>query len=183
MAKRLSNRFFVMVYIAIFFVGCTINYNEGSDIAEKSTDIPDSVMENFSMTQIKQNEPYTEIYASKTEIYDDQNKILLYNVSFKKYNNYKEVETQGSADYVEYFNNTEDAKLTGNLKFVSKKDELEMSGEYLYWKEETKTISSKKDTPIIVIMDDGSRIEGYGFSADIKNSTFSFQDKVSGVAK
>lgn len=172
----------LIVAACLFLAGCTVDYNNPSEVIEKSESIPDSIMRNFQLVQMKNNKPYTEITSTLTEIYDRQNKTVLHNVKFTEYSSTsKDVITSGKADTVEYFNDSEDAKLTGNLNFYSKKDEIEMFGDSLYWNDDKKNISSDIESSIRVVKDDGSKIEGYGFSANLKNSTFSFEKSVTGV--
>lgn len=180
MAKKL-NKLVLLVTVSLFW-GCTINYNDQSEEIEKSDSIPDSVMKNFNLIQIKNNKPHNEINSSLAEIYNTQDRTVLHNVTFTEYSTttYKAT-TQGQADKIEYFNDTEDAQLTGNLEFISTKDELKMTGEYLLWNKEEKSIVSSSDSAIRVVKEDGSKIEGYGFSANLRNSTFSFEKDITGV--
>lgn len=182
MGKKL-NKLLLMVAPLLFW-GCTIDYNEQSDDVKKSDAIPDSVMRNFKLIQIKDNSPHTKVISSLTEIYNSQNRTVLHDVVFTEYNkSSSELATYGKADTIEYFNDTEDAKLSGNLNFISKKDEIEMTGEYLYWNKEEKRILSNSDSLIKIVNDDGSKIEGLGFSANLRNSTFAFEKDITGITK
>jgi len=181
MERKLSK---LLVYTITWFIlsGCSIEYINENNNTTKSESIPDSVMKNFKYIKIKNNKPYVELNSSLAEIYNDQNKTVLYDVSFTEYENSK-VSTTGKANNIEYNNDTENAKLSGDLAFYSLKDEMKMYGDILYWNKEERTINSELNKSIKVIKDDGSSIEGYGFSANLKNSTFKFANKVTGVTK
>ncbi|MGL1893757.1 MAG: LPS export ABC transporter periplasmic protein LptC [Spirochaetaceae bacterium] len=180
MEKKL-NKLLVAITVCII-AGCTVNYDDQSQITTKSEDIPDTEMINFKLIQMKKNTPYTEIEASKAQIYNDKNRTTLLNVKFIEYNTDNQtVLTVGKADTIVYYNDTENAKLTGNLNFVSKKDEIKIIGEVLEWNSEEKTIFSDDYSTISVIKDDGSTIEGAGFSANLKKSTYSFSNNVKGA--
>lgn len=182
MAKKLNK--LLLLVTALFIMGCTINYNDQSEVIEKSDSIPDSVMKNFNLIQMKNNKPYTQVTSSLTEIYESQNKTVLFDVVFTEYNTIShELSTYGKADMIEYFNDTEDAKLNGNLNFISKKDEIELTGDSLYWNSKEKKIESDINSSILVVKEDGSTIEGYGFSANLRYSTFSFDKNITGVTK
>lgn len=179
MGKKLNR--LLIISTTLLSMGCTIDYNEDLESTIKSESIPDSIMRNFKLVKIKNNSPYTEVESSLTEIYNNQNKTVLHNVIFTEYDtNSKSITTTGKADNIEYYHDTEDAKLKGNLKFVSKKEEVEMTGEDLYWNKNDKKISSSTETSIEVIKEDGSRMKGYGFSANLERSTFSFEKGITG---
>lgn len=182
MVKKLNR--LLICGISLFLWGCTIDYDTDSDPTTKSELIPDSEMENFTLIQIKNNTPYTEISSSRAAIYDSQNKTVLENVEFFEFDkNDGSIITSGTANSIEFYNDTESAELKGNINFTSKTEDIEMTGEYLFWNKEEKTISSNRDDFITVIKGDGSLIEGAGFNADLKHSEFSFSNGVSGITE
>ncbi|QEN04818.1 LPS export ABC transporter periplasmic protein LptC [Thiospirochaeta perfilievii] len=182
MVKKSSKISFLIFTTCMLLAGCTIDYNDQNSNIEKSTAIPDSQMRNFNLVQIKNNKPYTQVTSSLAEIYNRENKTVMFDVKFTEFNSTKNsISTKGSADKVEYYNDSEDAVLKGNLKFYSQKDEIEITGESLFWNSESKIISSDIDSKIYINKDDGSKIEGEGFTANLKNSTFSFKKSVRGV--
>ena len=182
MGKKLSS--LILISTTLLFWSCTINYNDQDSNITKSEAIPDSAMINFKLIKIKNNTPNTEVFSSSAEVFNSQNKTVLKNVVFTEYDTVsKEINTQGKADTVEYFNDTEEAKLNGNLNFVSKKDEIEMTGEYLHWQKKDRRILSSPETFIEVVKEDGSSIKGFGFSANLRDSTFKFQKNITGQTK
>lgn len=179
MVKRLSN---ILLAVCIIFAGCTIDYDDPSKEVAKSDTIPDSVMRNFKLIKIKDNKPYTEVSSSQAEIFNKKNTTVLQNVIFKEYSTTSgKIVTKGNADIVEYYNDSKNASLSGNLKFYSEKDKIEMFGEYLSWNDSDRILSSKSGSSIEVIKEDGSKIKGFGFYANLKNSTFSFEKNVTGI--
>ena len=154
MAKKLNN---FIICTTLIFMGCTINYNENEADIIKEKNIPDSTMSNFKLIKIKNNNPNVEIESSLAEFFNDTNKSVLQNVNFKEFDaKTKMISTEGTAEIVEYFNDTEEAKLRGNLKLTSSKEDIEMSGEYLYWKKRDRKILSSIDSYIKVIKGDKS---------------------------
>lgn len=177
MAKKLSSLIFV---VCILFTGCTIDYDEESGEIVKSEEIPDSILQNFELIKIKKNSVSSKVTSSKTEIYNSKDKTVMYDVKFLEYDTHDgSVTTKGDVKKVEYFNDTEDAQLSGEIIFYSEKEGMELTGETLFWNSELKTIESEDN--IKVIKEDGSEIEGDGFSANIKNSTFSFSSNIKGI--
>lgn len=160
-------------------VGCTIKYENEENI-KKSDQIPDSKMSNFHLTKVKNNIIQSEVFAAKAEIFDNQDKTILYNIEFKEFDKNGEEITVGNIGRVEYKNDSKDATLTGGIKFFSQKEDMEITGESLYWVDESKELESSIDSLIKVNKGDGSIIEGYGFTASIIDSTFSFEKGISG---
>lgn len=178
MEKKLNK--IILICTAFLLVGCTINYNDQAQI-KKSEEIPDSIMEDFNLIKMKNNAPFTEVKAERTEIFNSKNKTLLYNIEFIEYDSKDQrIITKGEAGLVEYDNETENAQLTNGLNFYSESEEIDITGKEIYWTKDTKTIESNLKDPIKVVKEDGSVIEGFGFKADLKNSTFSFEKGVSG---
>ncbi len=68
MAKKLNS--LTLLLSALLMVGCTIEYENQSGDIEKSNEIPDSIMENFKLIQIKNNKPHTVVKAQRAEIYN-----------------------------------------------------------------------------------------------------------------
>ena len=87
----------------------------------------------------------------------------------------------GWADRVTYFTNTEDAEMEGNLAFHSKREEGSVSGEYLYWENETKILKSKTEYTVELEKDSGSNITGTGFEADFTTEHIIFTGKTEGI--
>jgi len=165
----------------VFMFSCSVKYEDQNKEVVKSQEVPDTMMENFKLIKMKKNVPYVEVLAKKAEIFDSQNRTLLYNTEFIEYDGHKQnVVTRGKADIVEYFNDTENATLTGNLNFYSKKEEIEISGESILWNSDLKSIGSGENDLMFLKKDDGSILEGYGFNADLKHSTFFFSGSVNG---
>lgn len=178
MVKKL-NKIFILC-TALVFLGCTIDYDEEEDV-KKSDKIPDSVMVNFHLVKMKDNRPNTEVFATKAEIFNNQDLTILHSIEFNEYNSSgTEVITKGEVKKVEYFNDSKNASLTGGIKFFSEEDDLEIIGDNLTWNDEEKEIESSLDSLIKITKGDGSKIDGYGFKANIKDSTFSFQKGISG---
>lgn len=178
MVKKLNK--YLLVITCILYAGCAIDYDDKSEEIQKSDEIPDSILVDFKLVKMKNNRPSSEVTSSKTEIYNDKNRTIMYDIKFLEYDKINgSVITTGSVDKVEYYNETEDAQLDGNLSFFSEKEGMELTGETLFWNSEQKTITS--DDNIKIVKDDGSSIEGNNFHANLKNSTFSFKSSVKGI--
>lgn len=176
MGKKLNK---VIVAVCILIAGCSIDYNEKSGEVKKSDEIPDSILVDFNIIKIKDNTPHTEVKSTKAEIYNNKNRTIMHNIEFLEFDKDKSVITKGTAKRIEYFNDTENASLSGDISFYSEKEGIKLTGETLNWNNEEKEISS--DGIIKVIEDDGSQIEGKGFRANIKKSTFSFKKDIKGI--
>lgn len=170
----------MLLIAALLMVGCTIDYDDEKDV-KKSDKIPDSVMVNFHLVKMKNNKPSTEVYATKAEIYNNQDLTVLHSIEFNEYNQKgTKVITKGEVKKVEYYNDSKNALLSGGIKFYSEEDDIEIIGDNLSWNDENKEIESKIDSLIQVKKGDGSKVDGYGFKANIKDSTFSFQEGITG---
>ena len=170
----------VPILLYILLTGCSIDYDEAMIAEDLAEDIPDTILYDFTQVEVKEGKPLYRIQAEKAESFEKQYISNLTSVLFQEFDEEGEIITMGWADRVTYFTNTEDAEMEGNLAFHSKREEGSVSGEYLYWENETKILKSKTEYTVELEKDSGSNITGTGFEADFTTEHIIFTGKTEG---
>ena len=171
----------VPILLYLLLAGCCIDYDEAMIAEDLAEDIPDTILYDFTQVEVKDGKPLYRIQAEKAESFEKQYISNLTSVQFQEFDVEGEIITMGWADRVTYFTNTEDAEMEGNLAFHSKREEGSVSGEYLYWENETKILKSKTEYTVELKKDSGSNITGTGFEADFTTEHIIFTGKTEGT--
>lgn len=165
----------------IFLTGCTFDYEEARMAEDLSETVPETVLHEFTQVRMYKGVPQYRVYGSKAETYGKKKETVAEDVLFQEFDDEGQVVTEGSADRITYFTESENAELTGNLDFYSADEEAGIEGEYLYWNDEKQTLAGRPEERISMEKNDGSAISGRGFTAEISEKAIRFSDAVEGV--
>ncbi|RKX80246.1 MAG: LPS export ABC transporter periplasmic protein LptC [Spirochaetes bacterium] len=172
--------FGVILSLLRLLFSCSLDYEKAMLVEELSEEIPDTIIYNFTQTKVIDGNIRYRVYAARAENYEKRKQTVLTDVHFREYNEEGEVITEGRADQITFFTETENAQLSGNLDFYSALEEARISGEYLIWNNERKTLSSEKQDLIKIEKDSGSKVMGRGFEADFTQKSIFFSEEVAG---
>jgi hypothetical protein len=75
---------------------------------------------------------------------------------------------------------TDNARLEGDIVFFSAREEARVESEFFAWDEEARTVTSSAGGPVRIQTEDGSSLEGRGFSADMRYRIARFAEDVDG---
>lgn len=178
--KKLNNPVFGIIFV-LMLASCSIDYDEALLAEDLSENIPNSVLYNVTHIEVKDGKPLYRIQAAEVASFDKKKEQHLSSVLFQEFNDSGEIITEGWADTVTYFTETEDAEMEGNLDFFSQEEEGGISAEYLYWIKESKNLKSKSENQVNIWEDTGSSITGTGFEADFSTKEIYFSGGTSGT--
>lgn len=181
MKKQFALSLFCLFLVLVLISGCSLNYEEDKLTDTLGEEVPDTVLFGFVQTKVTNGIPEIRVYGSRAESYGKKKQTILSDVLFQEYDKAGDLITEGKADSVVYYTESEDAEIRGNIDFYSKKEDAGVSGEYLYWNNEEDTLSSKPATPIRMEKKDGTYIEGKGFSTKVKEKSVVFSGDVQGL--
>lgn len=157
-----------------------MDYSQSETSDEMEEQIPDTIISGFRHTSVSNGIPAFKITAQTAKTFTKQSKTVLFDVYFEEYNDVKEVITSGTGDQAILFTDSDDADLSGNLEFYSKKEGAWLWSENLYWDNANKTLSGNSNDVVKIKADDGIRIEGRGFRGNIRTQVFTYDSGVSG---
>ncbi len=162
------------------FAACSLDYEAGRIAQERPEDLPETILYESSYTIERSNNRVLQFTAERVESYPERNTQLLYGVAFEERNDAGKTLSSGQANEAEYFGESDDVRLDGDIRFRSEAEGAEVEAEYLYWSDEDSSLSSRESQRVTVIRDSGSRITGLGFVADTRLKEVSFSGDVSG---
>lgn len=174
-------RRYVAIAFALFLVTCSLDYSDVYLTEAMAEEIPDSILENFSYTTVREGEPAYRLEADRAEFFDEKKTTYLEGVLFREFDGSGELLTEGSGDRAVYFTETENAELDGELRFYSAKEEATVTTDYLYWNNEEKILTGRPEGRVRIVEDSGSQIDGLGFEADVRTKSVDFSGRVTGT--
>lgn len=160
---------------------CSLDYGASQLSSEISTEIPDTLLRGVVHTVVRDNAVRFRITASRVESFADENQQNLYDIGFTEYGADGEVRTEGTADFADFETDTENAEMTGNLRFFSVPDDAWLEAESLYWDSDARQLAARGEEPVVLEKTDGTSVTGRGFVAEMDRSLIIFSDGVSGT--
>ncbi|MFP4484106.1 MAG: LPS export ABC transporter periplasmic protein LptC [Spirochaetota bacterium] len=176
--RRMPSSFAAAALLAL--VGCSLDYDAGRIAQERPEELPETVLFQSSYTVERESNRVLVFSAERLETYPEQEKQLLYGISFQERNAEGEVLSSGTSDEAIYFTDTSDVELSGGILFRSETEGAEVTADYLYWNDEESRLTSRENDRVTVVRDSGSEITGLGFEADTRLKEVSFSADVSG---
>ncbi|KGE71880.1 LPS export ABC transporter periplasmic protein LptC [Spirochaeta lutea] len=159
---------------------CRLDYGADVEADSLSDQVPDIEVTAFRQNIYRNNSLLLRLEADHSRSYASRNLRELEGVRFEEYSLKGEVVSYGHADFATLFTDTEDVELQGNIVVYSDQEGAEVTGEYFYWSDSNRMITSLSDQEVQVVTDDGDRIQGRGFAADLTEKSIRFSGGVSG---
>ncbi len=167
--------------LAMGLTGCSFDY-EPATVAERlAEEIPDTILEKFSQTVVRDGKPQLVLEAGEARTYRASNRVLLRGARFSEYDSQGELAIEGRAERAVFHTDTENAEFSGEIVLYSARDKATLRATVLDWEREHRFARGGPDSAVIVEKDDGSRIEGSGFEADFRTHTIRFASGVRGT--
>jgi LPS export ABC transporter protein LptC len=177
-----KNRVFYLLVIFILSISnCSLDYSSANIAEDLSEKIPETVFLNFSQTQVKDGKITNRIEAKRAESYTKKKEMILEYAHFQELDENGDLLTKGEADRAVLYTETDDADLFGNIVFYSYTEKTSIYAETLYWKDKDEKLLGNPEETVLVKKDDGSYIEGKGFSTDFKLKEIIFTNRVKGT--
>ncbi len=161
---------------------CSFNYDAASFNEKMSEQTPNVVLDDFEHCVVEDGAVIFRLNAKQASTYETLKETRLKDVSFAEFDPATgEALTSGKSTDAKFFSATEDAEFSGEIQVYSKRNQVGLSGGYLYWNSKKKTLEGRRDRLISISKDDGSVVKGEGFSADAVKKSFAFSGHVSGT--
>ncbi len=171
----------ILALIIMLMISCSIDYGETVESEEIGTNIPDTIIDNFSYTSVDNGNTVFRISAGTAENYSIKKETVLTGVVFREYKPDGEIISEGKSEKGVIYTESDNAELTGSILIYSTINETEISADYLYWNDSEKTLSGSTNGYVKMIRDSGTEISGSGFSGDIQTRVFTFERDVNGL--
>lgn len=170
----------LLAFLTMLLFGCSLDYHSAEAGGNSIGEIPDTILYNFTTNSVRGKQPYFRIKAAEAETFDKKNITIFTKVSFQEFNSAGKVVARGTADRAVYHADTKNAELSGNIDVYSTREKAQITTNYLFWNNDNKTLTGKPNVPVKIVKDDGSKIDGSGFDANLRTRSIQFSSNVRG---
>ncbi|MBN2659237.1 MAG: LPS export ABC transporter periplasmic protein LptC [Spirochaetales bacterium] len=158
---------------------CSLDYSDAGLADTLSEEVPDIIIENYESVEVRNGSPALKIEAEEALFFNTKEETHLSGVDFYNYEDRK-VSTHGKTSTAILDMKSGDASMSGGILIESEEDSSRLEAQSLNWIDDDRLLSSGRGEVVSVRDQDGSRLEGSGFSADIKRKEIIFEGEVSG---
>lgn len=144
---------------------------------DSSTEIPDTVSENFRQVTISQ-EGRVEILAARVETYGTSDRTVFHQVGMRELDSDGELTLEGGADMIEVRGDG-NGVAEGNIRISDLEGDSALEAESLEWNDGDRLLSG--NGPVTINSGDGLSLQGEGFVADTARERYTFSDGVEGT--
>lgn len=176
-----STRTVLAAIAAALLASCSLDYS-GAEIEEAATErLPDTVATGLVHRVVKNSRTALEIAADRAETWEAPRRTVLEGASFIEYSRDGSPAVEGRAGRVVFHTDTEDAEISGRVSVYSHLEEAGIETEALDWKSDPRLLTAPPRNRVVITGDDGSRLEGTGFTGDFRRREFVFTGPVQGT--
>jgi LPS export ABC transporter protein LptC len=173
-------RAFLPYILFLFGLSCSLDYDQARVAETIPGQIPETILLDFTHTVVSEGRVWVILEAERAETYDERNEIVLQNVFFREYDQEGNLSTEARADRAVFSTDSEDATVSGSIKIYSQKERASLQASRLTWVREGRRLVADDGQRVTLQKDDGSYVEGEGFSADFRRRRLEFSSRVRG---
>ena len=159
---------------------CSIDYKGAVPEGQTTEGIPDTVVTNVAHRVHKDGHLTVQLEATRAESFNSKNETILTDVRFTTYDEAGAVASEGSARRVVYHTDTENAEISGGVRVHSSKEKGDVNTDSLSWENKTRRLTAPPSEVVTIRKDDGSVLQGTGFTGDFTRRELTFNGPVRG---
>ena len=176
-----KSKYSFLIILIIFFNSCSFNYEEAMFDSDFDTQIPKTILINYSQVTVRDGQNTIRLEAARAENYDQLNKTIINGLYFYEIDNNDNPLLEGWAGRAVYYTETENAEVYNSIYIYSFTEEAGIFATSLLWDKEAKFLSSDEDSIVTLKKDDGSIVSGIGFEADLRRKEIKFNSTINGT--
>ena len=166
--------------LALFCLSCSLDYDQARVAESIPGQIPETVLLEFTHTVVSGGRVWVVLEAERAETYGERNEIVLEGVFFREYDQEGNLLTEAQAERAVFATDSENATLSGSIEIYSHEEEASLQAGRLSWVREGRRLVADDGQTVRLQTDDGSYVEGEGFSADFRRKRLEFSSRVRG---
>jgi LPS export ABC transporter protein LptC len=175
-----TTRAFLPTLLLPLLLSCSLDYEQARVAESISGQIPETILLDFTHTVVSGGRVWVVLEAERAETYGERNEIILENVLFREYDQEGNLLTEAQAQYAVFAMDSEDATVSGAIRIYSHEEQASLQASRLSWIREGRRIVADDGQTVRLETDEGSFVEGEGFSADFRRKTLEFSSRVRG---
>jgi LPS export ABC transporter protein LptC len=169
-----------LVWIMVCFLwGCSFDYGE-SMIADEGQ--PDIVMNDVEYVRVRDGNPIARFEAETAERYENRQAMELENFTFEQFSSGgEEVNAVGSAGHASVELDSGNIHMKDGVRIEVESEDITIATANLDWVDQERSLTGGKSDPVSIQRADGTNFTGWGFSADARRRTWTFDLGVDGT--
>jgi LPS export ABC transporter protein LptC len=158
--------------------GCSFDYGAASGEDENQ---PDIVMSDVEYVRVRDGDPVVRFAAESAERYETRQTMELKNFSFEQFDSHgDEINAVGSAGAASVDLESGDIKMQGGVRIAVDSEDVTIETPSLDWQDKERRLSGSETGRVDIQRSNGTNFSGRGFSADIRDRTWSFASGAEG---
>jgi LPS export ABC transporter protein LptC len=170
----------LLLVLSLSFLSCSLDYEQASVAESISGQIPETILFEFTHTVVSRGRVWVILEAERAETYGERNEIILQGVFFREYDDEGNLLTEARADRAVFATDSENATVSGSIHIYSHEEQASLQASRLSWMQEGLRLVADDGQTVRLQKDDGSYVEGEGFSADFRRKHLEFSSRVRG---
>ena len=165
--------------LAFFLWGCSFDYGESM---AADTGQPDIVMNDVEYVRVRDGNPIARFEAETAERYENRQAMELRNFTFEQFNNGGvEVNAVGSAGRASVELDSGNIHMENGVRLAVESEDITITTANLDWRDHERSLSGGPGEAVEIRRADGTTFTGWGFSADARRRTWTFDAGVDGT--
>jgi LPS export ABC transporter protein LptC len=170
----------LLVILVLSCLSCSLDYDQARMAESIPGQIPETVLLEFTHTVVSGGRVWVVLEAERAETYGERSEIVLHGVFFREYNEEGNLLTEARAERAVFATDSENATVSGSIQIYSHEEEASLQAGRLSWIREGRRLVADDGQTVRLQTDDGSYVEGEGFSADFRRKRIEFSSRVRG---
>ena len=172
-------RFRLLFPLVLFLAACSFDY---SDLSDSEGDKPDIIMENFRYVRVRGGDPLVRFQAEYAERWEERQTMEIREFAFEQLeNNGEEINAEGRAGTASVNLNSGNISLRDGVRINIESEDIIIETRKLEWRDKEKHFFGAEEDEVNIERSDGTSFTGRGFSANIRNRTWTFTGEVKGT--
>ena len=173
-------RAFSAFFLLLLLGSCSLDYDQARVAESIEEQIPETILIEFTHTIVSEGCVWVVLEAERAETYGERKEIVLQGAVFREYDENGDLLTEARADSAVFKTDSEDATVSGSIVIYSPEQQASLKAGRLTWTREGRRLVAEDGQAVRLQKDDGSFVEGRGFSADLRRKELSFSSRVRG---
>jgi LPS export ABC transporter protein LptC len=170
----------VLVLLQLLFVSCSLDYEQARVAESIPGQTPETILIDFTHTVVSGGRVWVVLEAERAETYSERKEIVLEGVYYREYDEEGNLLTEAQAEKAVFSTDSEDATVSGSIVIYSPEEQAALQASRLSWTREGRRLVADDGQTVRLQKDDGSFVEGQGFSADFRRRKLEFSSRVRG---
>ncbi len=169
-----------LVLLQLLLISCSLDYEQARVAESIPGQTPETILIDFTHTVVTGGRVWVILEADRAETYNERKEIVLEGVYYREYDEEGNLLTEAKAEEAVFSTDSEDATVSGSIVIYSPEEQAALQASRLSWTREGRRLVADDGQTVRLQKDDGSFVEGQGFSADFRRKKLEFASRVRG---